>query len=367
VSGATIELRRGRFLGGQKTEAKSGRNMTDPSSPFGLSRRHLLAGLAAAPVATAAIQPSAAEAAAAKTAAEQAQAALKNAKGTKLVLLGTSAGPVPAFPGRTRHMTSHVMVSNGATYVLDCGLGVTNEYARTGLSFHALKSIFITHHHPDHNCEYGPLLLIGWVSGMPLTVRAYGPPPLKEMTQDLLRAYKQTIDFWAEDFHIKPLTALEVKEVAGAGPVMQDENVKVSSVIVNHPPVKPALGYRFDFKDRSIAFSGDTTPLEAVAHMAKGADVLVHEAMYVPAIEKYLRARIAKGFPVKFDDFMAHMKADHSPVEDVGRIAQEAGVKTLVLSHLTPGIDTISDDTWRAPAAKYFKGEIIVGHDLMVV
>jgi ribonuclease BN (tRNA processing enzyme) len=61
------------------------------------------------------------------------------------------------------------------------------------------------------------------------------------------------------------------------------------------------------------------------------------------------------------------MKADHTPVEDVGRIAQEAGVKTLVLSHLIPAVDTITDETWRAPAEKYFKGEIIVGKDLMVV
>jgi ribonuclease BN (tRNA processing enzyme) len=54
-----------------------------------------------------------------------------------------------------------------------------------------------------------------------------------------------------------------------------------------------------------------------------------------------VRDRIAKGFPAKFDDFMAHMKADHTPVEDVGRIAREAEVKTLVLSHLTPGLDNI--------------------------
>jgi ribonuclease BN (tRNA processing enzyme) len=87
----------------------------------------------------------------------------------------------------------------------------------------------------------------------------------------------------------------------------------------------------------------------------------------VPAVETFIRGQIAAGRPVKLEDFMAHMKADHTPVEDVGRIAQEAGVKTLVLSHLTPAIDSISDDTWRAPAAKYFKGEIIVGKDLMVL
>jgi len=340
--------------------------VTDPSSE--LSRRTLLASLAASPVLSVAAAPLAAQTPAAKTAAEQAQAALKGAKGTKLVLLGTGAGPGGQGPERaTRIMTSHVMLSNGAAYVLDCGLGVTWQYAQTGIPFPALRSIFITHHHADHNIEYGPLLVVGWINGMHLDVRAVGPPPLKQMTEDFIRAYKTTVDFWVEDLKMKPLVTVDVQEVSAAGPVMQDDNVKVSAAIVEHPPVKPALGYRFDFKDRSIAFSGDTAASEAVAKMAKGADVLVHEAMYVPAIETYIRREIAKGRPIKFEDFMAHMKADHTPVEDVGRIAQEAGVKTLVLSHLVPSIDVITDDTWRSLAAKSFKGEIIVGKDLMVV
>src|SRR5215467_3297881 len=340
--------------------------MTDTSSE--LSRRTLLASLAASPVLSVAAAPLAAQTPAAKTAAEQAQAALKGAKGTKLVLLGTGAGPGGQGPERaTRIMTSHVMLSNGAAYVLDCGLGVTWQYAQTGIPFPALRSIFITHHHADHNIEYGPLLVVGWINGMPLDVRAFGPPPLRQMTEDLMRAYKTTVDFWAGDLKMKPLVAVDVKEVSAAGPVMQDDNVKVSAIIVEHPPVKPALGYRFDFNDRSIAFSGDTAASEAVAKLAKGADVLVHEAMYLPAIETYIRGEIAKGRPIKFEDLMAHMKADHTPAEDVGRIAQEAGVKTLVLSHLIPAFDSISDDTWRAPAAKYFKVEIIVGKELMVV
>jgi ribonuclease BN (tRNA processing enzyme) len=259
------------------------------------------------------------------------------------------------------------MLSNGAAYVLDCGLGVTDRIAEAGISFNALRSIFITHHHADHNVEYGPLLIVGWIQGMPLTVKTFGPPPLKQMTEDFMRAYKTTVNFWAEDFKMKPLQTVDVTEVPGAGPVMQDENVRVSAVVVQHPPVKPALGYRFDFHDRSIAFSGDTTPIEAVAQLAKGADVLVHEAMYLPGLADYLHAQIARGRPVHFDDYMAHMKADHSPVEDVGRIAQEAGVKTLVLSHLTPAVEAITDEMWRAPAAQNFKGEIIVAHDFTVV
>jgi ribonuclease BN (tRNA processing enzyme) len=338
--------------------------VTNTPSFSGISRRSLLAGLAGAPALTAVAPPVAAQTAAAKTTAEQAQAALKDAKGTKLVLLGTGGGPVP---GRTRQMTSHVMLSNGAAYVLDCGLGVTDQFARAGVPFGALRSIFITHHHPDHNIEYGPLIVIGWVQGMRLNVRIFGPPPLKQMTEGLLGSYKTTIDFWSEDFKMKPLRMIDVSEVSVAGQVMQDENVKVAAIVVKHPPVTPSLGYRFDFHDRSIAFSGDTAPLEDMARMARGADVLVHEAMYVPAVETFTRGQIAKGWPVELEDVLAHMKADHTPVEDVGRIAQEAGVKTLVLSHLVPAIDSIPDETWRAAAAKNFKGEIIVGRDLMVV
>jgi glyoxylase-like metal-dependent hydrolase (beta-lactamase superfamily II) len=118
--------------------------VTNASRPLGLSRRHVLAGLAGAPALSASF-PAAAQTAGPRWTQRQTQAALKGAKGTKLVLLGTGAGPVP---GRSRRMTSHVMLSNGSAYVLDCGMGVTDQYARTGIPFSALRSIFITHHHP---------------------------------------------------------------------------------------------------------------------------------------------------------------------------------------------------------------------------
>ena len=161
---------------------------------------------------------------------------------------------------------------------------------------------------------------------------------------------------------VKPLVPPDVKEVKAPGVVMQDRNVKVAAAIVQHPPVRPALAYRFDFQDRSIAFSGDTAPIEAMARLAEGVDLLVHEALYVRALEAYIRERIAKGVPIRYDDYMAHMKIDHSPVEDVGRIAQQAGVKTLV-----PAIDGIDDERWRNLAAKQFKGEIVVARDLLVL
>lgn len=327
-----------------------------------ISRRTLLTGIA--PTLAAVTSPTIARSEDIDVAAARAKAALKDAKSTKLVLLGTGSGPIPGLP---RRMASNLMVHNGAAYVLDCGLGATNEYARTGIPFSALRSIFITHHHPDHNIEYGPLLIIGWVSGMRQSVRAYGPPPLLQMTEDYFRSAKATIDFWAQDFRISPLQTIEAREIQNSGPVMQDDNVKVTCVVVHHPPVTPALGYRFDFPDRSIAFSGDTTALEAVAQMAKGADVLVHEAMDFPAIEAFVRQQLAATGPGvgSLDAVMDHMHADHTSAEDAGRIAQEAGVKTLVLSHIGP--PSVSDASWQAAAGKFFKGEIIVGHDLTVI
>ena len=161
------------------------------------------------------------------------------------------------------------MVHNGAAYVLDCGIGVTNEYARTGIPFSALRSIFITHHHPDHNIEYGPLLIIGWVSGMRQSVRAYGPPPLAQMTEDYFRSVKATIGVSGGGFPHVATANDRSAEIPNSGPVMQDDTVNVTSVLVQHPPVKPALGYRFDFPDRSIVFSGDTVALKAIAQMAE--------------------------------------------------------------------------------------------------
>src|SRR5262249_19556952 len=278
-----------------------------------VSRRSLLTGIAAVPaLAAISAEPTRALAEDIDAAAARAKAALKDAKGTKLVVLGTGSGPIP---GLSRGMASSLMVHNGAAYVLDCGLGATNKYARVGVPFNALRSILITHHHPDHNIEYGPLLLIGWVSGMRQSVRAFGPPPLMQMTEDYFRSAKTTISFWAEDFHIPPLQPIEVHEIVNAGLVMRDDNVEVTSVIAQHPPVTPAFGYRFDFPDRSIAFSGDTAAVEPVAQLASGADVLVHEAIDFPAMEAFVRQAIAAGAPGTVEVTMAHMRAVHTSPE----------------------------------------------------
>lgn len=295
--------------------------------------------------------------------AEAVQAALRSERGTTIVLLGTGAGPAL---GRPRKMTSVALVHDGATYILDCGLGVSDRLAQSGIGLDTIRAVFLTHQHPDHNLEYGPLLILAWMRNLRTDFVAYGPTSLTQMTEDYLKAMKSTIQFWSEDFHIKPLESVKTLEQSNAGPVMRDGNVEVTSMLVQHPPVRPAFGYRFKFSDRTVVFSGDTVGLEAMATFAKGADVLVHEAMYLPGVEREGRMQIANGMPITIKSFMDHMLASHTPIEEVGRIAQAAGVKTLALYHLAPSLG-VTDDEWRNAAAKHFKGEIIVGHDLTVI
>ena len=108
--------------------------------------------------------------------------------------------------------------------------------------------------------------------------------------------------------------------------------------------------------------SGDTAPSPSLIALAKGADVLVHEVLYLPAV-----ASLVANEP-QAKRLREHLVASHTPTAEAGRIAAAAGVKTLVLSHFVPGDDpSITDEMWAAGARAYFSGEVVVGRDLMVL
>ena len=322
-----------------------------------LSRRNMLAGAAALPVLAGPAWTLAADEA--------------KAPASKLIMLGTGGGPSMAGP---RHETSNVIVCGEDSYVIDCGYGVTEQMARAKVPLSSIRDIFITHHHPDHNIELGTLIYFAWYMGMTKPLDVYAGPPVKKMIADYLAAEKPDIDIWVKDIGHTPMPPIRAHERVTGGFVMSDKNVKVTCALVNHPPVFPAFAYRFDMADRSIVFSGDTSPVEAVAELAKGADILVHEALYMASINDGAapgtNAPSSLATPRQTIDpkkLREHLLKSHSPPDQVGRIAQEAGVKTLVLSHLVPAGPDMTDEMWRDAVGKTFKGEIIVAHDLMVL
>jgi ribonuclease BN (tRNA processing enzyme) len=282
-------------------------------------------------------------------------------KRTRIILLGTKGGPSVGKSGRSNPST--LILINDIPYVIDCGYGVSRQLISAGVSLDRLRYILITHHHSDHDLEYGALVYNACIARSPIRIDAYGPPGLRKMTQDFFKYEQFDINTRLRDEGGSDLRKMIfVHEFDRQGVVMQNPEVKIASCRVRHPPITQSYAYRFDAKDRSVVISGDTAYAPELAEFAKDADVLVHEAMYLPAIEKLIS---------QFPDakrLREHLLAAHTSTEDVGRIAAQAGVKTLVLSHLVPGDDsTITDELWAEGVRKYFKGQIIVGKDLMEV
>jgi ribonuclease BN (tRNA processing enzyme) len=279
---------------------------------------------------------------------------------TRLILLGTGGGPRPR---KASSAPAQVIVINGTPYVVDCGDGIARQLVFANVPLPALRHIFLTHHHSDHNADYGNLIWLAWAAGLRTRVDTWGPPPLEKMTRLFFEMNAPDIKMRIADEGRVPLVPLvHVHELNRNGKVMQDENVTVTAALVNHPPVVPAFSYRFDARDRSIVISGDTARSDNLVKLARGADVLVHTAVYLPALDRLVE-RVPNAASLK-----QSILAGQTSVEDAGRVAQAAGVKTLVLSHLVPADDPdVTDQMWVDAARVNFGGPVIVGKDLMEI
>ncbi len=278
----------------------------------------------------------------------------------RLIFLGTGGGPRPR---KVSSAPAQVIVVNDTPYVVDCGNGVARQLVFAGVPLPTLRHIFLTHQHSDHNADYGNLIWLSWAAGLKTRVDTWGPPPLNQMTRLFFEMNAADINTRIADEGRVPLVPLvHVHELIQGGLVMQDENVRVTSTLVAHPPVVPAFAYRFDAQDRSIVISGDTARADSLVTLAQGADVLVHEALYVSAVDR-LVANVPNASTLK-----KHLIDSHTAVEDCGRVAQAAGVKTLVLSHLVPADDpALTDQMWIDAARTHFRGTVIMAKDLLEV
>ncbi|MEO8562803.1 MAG: MBL fold metallo-hydrolase [bacterium] len=279
--------------------------------------------------------------------------------GTRLILLGTAGGPRPRA---TRGSPAQVIIANGAAYVVDCGNGVTRQLVIAGVPLRTIRGVFVTHHHSDHNADYGTLLLLAWTAGLAVPIDTWAPPPLTRITEAFFDMSATDIDARIQDEGRPDLrTLVRAHEVRVGGRIFEDANVKVTVAIVDHPPL-PALAYRLDTADRSIVISGDTRYSEPLIALARGADVLVHEAMIPEAVD-----RLVANVP-NASDLKRSILSHHTSAEDAGRVAQAAGVGTLVLSHLVPAEDaSVSEAVWIEAASRHFHGRVILGRDLLEV
>ncbi|MFL6840376.1 MAG: MBL fold metallo-hydrolase [Bradyrhizobium sp.] len=277
---------------------------------------------------------------------------------TRIIFLGTKGGP---RVGLGASNPANLVMVNETPFVVDCGIGVSRRLVDAGVPIPSVRYIFITHHHSDHNLEYGNLFYNAWVAGLSTPINSFGPKGIETMTKSFWELNKFDVETRIDDEgRPDPRKLLIAKDITEHGVVLQTSDVKVTAFRTPHPPIVDNFAYKFETPDGTIVFSSDTAYNPKLAEFAKGADVLVHECMYLPAIDR-LVAKAKNGATLK-----KHLLESHTTTEDVGRVAAAAGVKVLVMSHFVPGDDPlVTDDNWTEGVKKNFSGKIIVAKDLM--
>lgn len=276
----------------------------------------------------------------------------------RLVLLGTRGGPF--ISGYSPSPSANVLVYNGVPYVIDTGYGVTFKLIEAGVPLARLRYVFITHHHSDHNLELGPLLYNSWAAGLRTPVDVYAPVGLKTLLTKYWESNAYDLETRIVDEGRPDLRRLVVAREYTEGLILTNPDVKVSALRNIHPPVTESYALKFDFGAKTVVFSGDTTYFPPLAEFAKGADYLVHEVLYGPALDAMVSRR------PNAERLKASIMSHHTLAEDVGRIAANAHVKTLVLNHFVPGDDpSLTPRKWSDAVRTTFRGKIVVGRDLL--
>ena len=279
----------------------------------------------------------------------------------RLVLLGTKGGPA-IRAGYRPSPSANLIVYDGVPYVIDTGYGVSFKLVEAKFPLPALRYVFITHHHSDHNAEFGLLMNNAWAIGLKTQVDAYGPAGMHQLTDGFWQAYRFDIETRMVDEGRPDLRKLVNVHEYTEGPVMAGAGVKVTALRNLHPPITESFALKFEFPGTTIVFSGDTAYFPPLAEFARGADILVHEVMYAPAMEELMRR--TPNAPT----LLAHLKASHTLTDEVGRIASQAGVKKLVLNHLVPADDPkVTQQVWIDAVRATWNGDLVVAHDLMEI
>lgn len=321
-----------------------------------------------------------------------------------VVTLGTAGGPRwwSDQQGKPRQGIATAVVVEDGWYLVDCGSGVGRQIQAAGLSLADLKGIFITHMHSDHIVDLGSLMLFapfeikqagrgpiplygpgnrGRVT--PLSPRATSRPEpvnpeqpgagIEATFAGLVNAYSADINDRVMDSltqgpydYFAPTDIELPAEVAfdpdhNVAPTMQpfvvfaDESIQVTATLVSHHPTAPAFAFRFDAADGSVTISGDTAPCDNLVTLAQDTDLLLHEVISLETMATmYTDTEMLQAT-------MDHHRRAHTTAEDAGRIATQAGAKTLGLHHLVPSHAPV--EVWQK-AANTFTGRLIIAQDL---
>jgi ribonuclease Z len=255
------------------------------------------------------------------------------------VLLCGSASP---FPHPTRARACVAVFAGGRFWIVDTGPGSWNRLALLGVDGSRIAGVLLTHFHSDHIGDLGEFNMNTWVAGRLGPLRVFGPPGVEGVVAGFAQAYaldsQYRIAHHGADFlpaDAGHMAARAIPVPSGQVVVLQEDGLTITAFSVDHAPVAPAYGYRFDYRGRSAVVSGDTAKDAAVVEAARGADLLVHEALASHLVAMIGDAAAAAGRS-RVAKIMHDIPSYHTTPVQAAEVANEAGVRLLVFYHLTP-------------------------------
>ncbi len=275
------------------------------------------------------------------------QAALFTDDALRALVCGSSS----PMPDAKRAGPCIAIFAGGRFYIVDTGNGSWKNLALWQIPGEKIGAIFYTHFHSDHIGELGEFNLQTWGVGRDKPLQVYGPTGVERVVGGFTEAYALDTSYrvahHGADFLPPSLAHMEARPFAVDGPgsggaddfneavVFQDGALRVTAFSVHHAPIHPAVGYRFDYRGRSVVVSGDTTKSENLVRMSKGADVLMHEAQanFIVAIAEKVAGKLGRK---RYAQILHDIPSYHTSPVEAAQEANDAGVKLLVLYHLTP-------------------------------
>ena len=258
-------------------------------------------------------------------------ATMDNYEGLKVFLCGTSS-PLPA-PGRAQACVA--VLAGDSLYLVDVGAGSAQVAVTGRLPLERLDAVFLTHFHSDHIAALPEFNLNSWVAGRPKPLTVFGPAGVTEVVAGLNSAYRldstYRVAHHGEELLPPNLGVMEARSME-PGTVLDMGDLSITSFPANHDPVRPAVGYRFDYRGRSVVISGDTIITPSLIDAASGADLLLQDSLSLPIIKTLQKASAGS----RLEKIFADIQGYHAHTSDLSALVAESGVRQLALYHLVP-------------------------------
>lgn len=272
-----------------------------------------------------------------------------------LALMGVKGGPA-IHPG-SNMPTSMLLRMAGKTILIDAGLGVTRGICDQGAALNDIDLIVITHLHSDHYLELGAFFHTAWTAGLNRTIPVIGPAGIDAYWAAFQTSMAFDIDLRIRDEGRCDFGSLADIQIISDAHALGD--IHLTTLRNDHPPITDTFALRFDGPNSSVVISGDTAYMPEMAPFAQNADLLVHEAMLRAGVDA-----VCARTPNTDDRLRTHILRSHTDATDVGKIAQDAGVKQLALNHFVPDSDpNFAAALWEKAVREHWDGPLFLGRD----